>query len=127
MSTSEQISSIDDAPEVVKPATATTAAAGGKAAKAARAAAASTDAGGEAATPAKRRHVTVHASSDETGQNAVEVGVNGVVYQIPRGVPCAVPDEVIHVLENAKISVYKTVDGVTQEHLIPRFAFSVTE
>lgn len=123
MSTSEQISSIDDAPEVVKPATATTAT-GGKAAKAARAAAAPAD---EAAAPAKRRHVTVHASSDETGQNAVEVGVNGVVYQIPRGVPCAVPDEVIHVLENAKISVYKTVDGVTQEHLIPRFAFSVTE
>lgn len=123
MSTSEQISSIDDAPEVVKP-TAATSATGGKAAKAARAAAAPAD---EAAAPAKRRHVTVHASSDETGQNAVEVGVNGVVYQIPRGVPCAVPDEVIHVLENAKISVYKTVDGVTQEHLIPRFAFSVTE
>lgn len=125
MSTSEQISSIDDAPEVVKPAATTAATAtGGKAAKAARAAAAPAD---EAAAPAKRRHVTVHASSDETGQNAVEVGVNGVVYQIPRGVPCAVPDEVIHVLENAKISVYKTVDGVTQEHLIPRFAFSVTE
>lgn len=101
----EQITSIDDAPEVVT--------------KAPKRAKADTNV-------ASRRTLTIHASGDEEGQNAVSVGVNGVVYQIPRGVPCEVPDEVIGVLENSKTSVYKTVNGESVEHLIPRFAYTVS-
>ena len=103
---SEQISTIDDAPEVVT-----------KAPKSrAKAEAAATG----------RRTITIHATGDEEGQNAVSVGVNGVVYQIPRGLPCDVPDEVIGVLENAKTSVYKIVNGESVEHLIPRFSYTVS-
>ena len=104
---SEQISTIDDAPEV--------------AAKASK-----PRAKAEAAAQPGRRTITIHASGDEEGQNAVPVGVNGVVYQIPRGVPCEVPDEVIEVLENAKTSVYKVVNGESVEHQIPRFAFTLS-
>ena len=117
MSTTEQISSIDDTPS-------TPAATAKKPSARGSASVAVTDAA-ESNEP-KRRMLTIHASGDEAGQNAVEVGVNGVVYQIPRGVPCAVPDEVIGVLENAQISIYKTIDGETKEHLVPRFAFTVT-
>ncbi len=101
----EQITSIDDAPEVVT-----------KAPKRAKA----------EANVATRRTITIHASGDEEGQNAVPVGVNGVVYQIPRGVPCEVPEEVIAVLDSAKVSVYKVVNGEAVEHLIPRFAYTVS-
>lgn len=105
---SEQISTIDDAPEVAAKATKLRAKA---------------EAAGQTAA---RRTITMHASGDEEGQNAVPVGVNGKVYQIPRGVPCEVPDEVIGVLENAKTSVYKVVNGEAVEHLIPRFAYTVS-
>lgn len=105
---SEQISTIDDAPEVAT-----------KTAKPR----AKTEAAGQVAA---RRTITIHASGDEEGQNAVPVGVNGVVYQIPRGVPCEVPDEVIAVLENAKTSVYKVVNGESVEHQIPRFAYTLS-
>ena len=104
----EQITSIDDAPEIVTKSTKPRA---------------KTEVAGQAPT---RRTITIHASGDEEGQNAVPVGVNGVVYQIPRGVPCEVPDEVIGVLENAKTSIYKTVNGESVEHLIPRFAYTVS-
>ncbi len=118
MSTTEQISSIDDTPS-------TPAATAKKPSARGSASVAVPDAASESNEP-KRRMLTIHASGDEAGQNAVEVGVNGVVYQIPRGVPCAVPEEVIGVLENAQISIYKTIDGETKEHLVPRFAFTVT-
>lgn len=123
----EQISSIDDTPAVQAPAAKTVK---GKGASSTASAPTQADAqAGEVVAEAQapvRRMLTIHASNDETGQNAVEVGVNGVVYQIPRGVPCAVPEEVIGVLENAQISVYKTVNGEAQEHLVPRFAFTVS-
>lgn len=105
---SEQISTIDDAPEVATKVTKPRA---------------KSDAVGQVNT---RRTITIHASGDEEGQNAVPVGVNGVVYQIPRGVPCEVPDEVIAVLENAKTSVYKVVNGESVEHQIPRFAYTLS-
>lgn len=105
---SEQISTIDDTPEVAP--------------KAAKPRAKSEAAGQVAA----RRTITIHATGDEEGQNAVAVGVNGVVYQIPRGTPCEVPEEVIGVLENAKTSIYKNVNGESVEHLIPRFSFTVS-
>lgn len=105
---SEQISDIDDATEVAT-----------KAAKPR----AKAEAAGQVAA---RRTITMHASGDEDGQNAVPVGVNGKVYQIPRGVPCEVPDEVIGVLENAKTSVYKVVNGEAVEHQIPRFSYTLS-
>ena len=105
---SEQISTIDDTPEVAV-----------KTPKAR----AKTEATGQVAA---RRTITIHASGDEDGQSAVPVGVNGVVYQIPRGIPCDVPEEVIGVLENAKTSVYKVVNGEAVEHLIPRFSYTVS-
>ena len=105
---SEQISTIDDTPEVAPKATKPRA---------------KSEAAGQVAV---RRTITIHASGDEEGQNAVSVGVNGVVYQIPRGLPCDVPEEVIGVLENAKTSVYKIVNGESVEHLIPRFSYTVS-
>ncbi|KGO32764.1 hypothetical protein JT06_18510 [Desulfobulbus sp. Tol-SR] len=50
------------------------------------------------------------------------VAVNGKVYQIKRGVPVEVPPEVVHVLENAQMTILEQrknpLTGLTEE--VPR-------
>ena len=74
----------------------------------------------------KRRLVTIHSTETEGGNDAVNVGLNGFMYQIPRGVACNVPEEVLQILSNAKTTTYKTgADLKPVERTQNRFAFSV--
>lgn len=68
--------------------------------------------------------VTVHATGDDGGENAVDVCVNGYLYQLPRGVPCKVPHAVLHGLENAIVTTYKVNGNEIIERSVPRFPFS---
>jgi hypothetical protein len=56
----------------------------------------------------------------------VFVSLNGYAYQIPRGIPVEVPDEVVQILKNAKqelMSFGKGGEIITRE--TQRFPFSV--
>jgi hypothetical protein len=70
--------------------------------------------------------ITVHATGDDGGENAVEVCVNGYLYQLPRGVPCKVPHAVLEGLQNAIITTYKVNGNEIIERSVPRFPFSAT-
>lgn len=73
-----------------------------------------------------RRTVVVHESNGDGGSDAVFVGLNGYAFQIPRGVPCSVPVEVIEILKSAKVrSISNTPGGAVVERDIPRYSFSV--
>jgi hypothetical protein len=104
-----QVTTLDDAPAVVVPT---------KPAKGSKAAAA------PATTDGEFFMVTVHATGDDVGSNAVEMGVNGYLYQIPRGVPCRVPKAVVEGLTNAVITTYKVVGADVVERDIQRFPFT---
>lgn len=76
----------------------------------------------------KRVTLTIFPSDSDGGQDAVQVGVNGFMYLIPRGKPCRVPVEVAGVIKNAIVTQYKTGDGGRQiETTVPRYAFQITE
>lgn len=72
----------------------------------------------------ERRTVTIHQTGDENEQ-AVFVSLNGYAYQIPRGVPCSVPAEVIEILQNAKQTTYTQTPTGVVERTVQRFPFSV--
>lgn len=74
----------------------------------------------------KMFNVTVHATGDDAGNDAVDIQPNGRLYRLPRGVPCLVPHEVLHILENAVTTTYKVVGADVIERHIPRFPFSAT-
>ena len=68
--------------------------------------------------------VTVHATDGDAGSNAVDMCVNGYLYQLPRGVPCKVPESVLEGLRNAVTSKFKVVGSDVIESKIPRFPYS---
>lgn len=69
-------------------------------------------------------NVTVHATDGDAGSAAVDMCINGFLYQLPRGVPCRVPQSVVHGLENAVTTTYKVNGNDVTERNIPRFPFS---
>lgn len=80
----------------------------------------------DAALTGKTRIVTIHPTNDEGGSDAVFLALNGYAYQIPRGIPVEVPDEVVQILKNAKqelTSFGKAGELITRE--TQRFPFSV--
>ena len=69
--------------------------------------------------------ITIHSSSEES--DAVPVGVNGYLYQIPRDKPIKVPTEVVQILRDSVVTSYKPGPGGTQvARSTPRYAFSST-
>lgn len=71
-------------------------------------------------------NVTIHETGDQGGTDIVEVGVNGYLTRIPRGVPCRVSGAVLHVLQNAvTTSSIRNGDKVIERN-IPRFPFTAT-
>lgn len=74
----------------------------------------------------KKRTITIHTSDAEGGHDAVFLSINGYGYQIPRGTPVEVPVEVLHVLENAKVTTYSPSKepGEFIERTTHRYAFS---
>ena len=78
------------------------------------------------AKPEGRRTLTIHTGDGEGGTADVFVGVNGYAYNIKRGKPVQVPQEVIDALGNAKITRYAAKDGVNEAIEVPRYAFTVS-
>lgn len=79
----------------------------------------------------QQRKVTILIPSTEREKDAVVVGINGYVYNIPRDRECVVPEAVVHVLNNAVITDYELQkrpvgqDGNEMvERKVQRFAFS---
>jgi len=67
-------------------------------------------------------NITIHEQDGDMGRDAVFVSVNGVGYQIPRGVVCAVPVEVLHVLDNSVQKIFEFLpNGETRERALRRF------
>lgn len=67
-------------------------------------------------------NIIIHEQEGDTGREAVFVSVNGVAYQIPRGIVCAVPVEVLHVLDNSVQKIYESLpNGETRERTLRRF------
>jgi hypothetical protein len=115
-----QVSSIDDAPaQTANTAPAKAQASGKRVPK--------VD-GFDIALSGKKKTITIHTSEVEGGHDAVPIGLNGYMYQVPRGMPVEVPEELVAILENAKVSTYHPArDGSTElvERVSNRFAFSV--
>ncbi|CDS48915.1 hypothetical protein [Polaromonas sp. CG9_12] len=111
-----QVTTLDDAPPVVTAAPAPKVAA---AAKAAPPSAAAAD-----AAPVAMFTVTVHATGDDNGNDVVEIQPNGKLYRLPRGVPCLVPHEVLHILQNAVYTTYRNEGAAVIQRDIPRYPFS---
>ena len=110
---SEQISDIDDVQQDSAVAT-----------KSTRTKKAATVEGG-AAQADSRRMVTIHTTGDDDGQNAVNIGVNGYVYNIPRGIPVPLPEEAIEALTNAKYKMWREVNKEMQAFEVPRFSYTI--
>jgi hypothetical protein len=81
--------------------------------------------GHDIALSGKKKTITIHTSDSEGGHDAVPIGLNGYMYQVPRGVPVEVPEELVFILENAKTSTYHPgKDSQLIERVSNRFAFS---
>lgn len=80
----------------------------------------------DSALSGRKRTLTIHPSEADGGNDAVFLQINGYGYQIPRGKPVEVPEEVIEVLNNAKQTFmsFGQGGGIT-ERTAHRFAFSV--
>ena len=73
----------------------------------------------------KMEIITIHSERGEGGGDAVPVGLNGYLYQIPRDEPFEVPTEVAHILRNAVTTTIRPgANGVNTERSMPRHAFS---
>jgi hypothetical protein len=67
-------------------------------------------------------NIVIHEQEGDAGREAVFVSVNGVGYQIPRGIVCAVPVEVLHVLDNSVQKIFESLpNGETRERALRRF------
>jgi hypothetical protein len=116
MSKDSTVTTIDDQPDTVETPTASKA----------KAKAAVKGANHDVELSGKTRTITIHTSDAEGGHDAVFLSINGYGYQIPRGTPVEVPEEVLHVLENAKVTTYSPSKnpGEFVERTTHRYAFS---
>lgn len=121
-----QVTTLDDAPATAGAPIKTAKTLTGKAAAPKTESAVSADASTPEVESVQMFNVTVHATGDDTGNDVVEVQPNGRLYRLPRGVPCRVPAEVLHILENAVVTKYKVVGAEVVESNIPRFPFTAT-
>ena len=80
--------------------------------------------GGSDQLSGNKKTIEIYASDQEGGNFAVLVGINGVMYQIPRGSRQEVPEEVVMVLRDAMqtITSPNPAGGVTTRD-VPRYNF----
>lgn len=72
----------------------------------------------------KMEIITIHSGQEENGTDAVNIGINGYLYQIPRDKPFKVPTEVAQILRDAVTIGYKPgPQGSVIERATPRYAF----
>lgn len=80
----------------------------------------------DSALSGNKRILTIHQTNDEGGELDVFLSINGYAYQIKRGEPVEVPEEVVEVLKNAKQELMSFGQGgqvIVRE--TPRYPFSV--
>lgn len=114
MSTDSKVTSLD-----------TTSASAVAESKSAKRTVATKSAGHDAQLSGKTIELNIYASDQEHGSNAVEIGLNGVMYLVPRGEYFTVPEELVEVLRNSITTVTspsKTGGGVGTRD-VPRFNF----
>lgn len=115
-----KVTTLDDAAALADGAVATRTAAPKAAAKTVR------GANHDTALSGNKRIVTIHPTNDEGGSEAVFLSLNGYAYQIPRGTPVEVPEEVVSILKNAKMELMAFgKDGEVLVRETQRFPFSV--
>lgn len=61
----------------------------------------------------------------DMGKLPVEVGHNGNVYRMPRGVPCTIPVEVLGVVKDAQEIVYEANGANVVARTKPRFSYEI--
>ena len=82
--------------------------------------------GSDATLSGKKVTVTFLEQDGDGGKEAVPCGLNGVVYQIPRGKPSEIPEELLEVFEHAMYQRIETVkEGGTAVRDVSRFAYQV--
>jgi len=82
--------------------------------------------GHDVALSGKKATLTIHPSEGIGGEDAVLVGVNGFMYQIPRSEPQEIPVEALAILENSVGVHLSTGKGAeVTERRVPRFAYTV--
>lgn len=82
--------------------------------------------GSDSALSGKKVAVTFYEQEGDLGKAPVFAGLNGVGYNIPRGVPCDIPEELMEVFEHAKYKLVETsLGGGSKERDVNRFAYSV--
>jgi len=80
-----------------------------------------------------QKQYTILIPSTQDDKSDVVVGVNGYVYQIQRDKPVKVPESIVSVLRNAKMTLYKTQkreDGEGVDYIpydVNRIAFHIME
>lgn len=80
--------------------------------------------GHDAQLSGKRRTITIHQTDADGGGDAVNMGLNGYAYQIPRGIPVSIPVELFEVLKNCVTTrLVQGAGGVIKEHKAQRFSF----
>ena len=73
----------------------------------------------------KRVSVTFYEQDSDMGKMPVQVGLNGIAYQIPRGVPCSIPVEVLGVVKDAVEEVYEANGTSVTKRVRPRFSYQI--
>jgi hypothetical protein len=102
------ITTIDDAPPATVPVAATTLAV-------------NNDRG---VLSGERIELTINQTDGENGREPVFVGLDGIGYQIPRGVPVNVPVELLEILDNAVQTVYESTGTVARPREVKRYSYN---
>jgi len=85
-----------------------------------------TQSGHNAGLSGNTKVINIFASEHEGGNFAALVGLNGVMYQIPRGVEVEVPSEVLAILHNAVTTItLPKVEGGVSTRDVPRYNVQV--
>lgn len=74
----------------------------------------------------KKVTVTFSEAEGDNGADAIFASLNGYAYQIPRGIPVEIPEELLSVFANAKMTLVETAQGGgTKTRSVNRFQYSV--
>ncbi len=73
----------------------------------------------------ERITVLFHSQEGDLGKLPVDVGLNGVVYRMPRNVPCRIPVEVLGVINDAVQEVYEANGANVIKSIRPRFSYQI--
>lgn len=81
--------------------------------------------GNDDALSGERVTIMFFEQDTDVGKLPVEVGLNGIVYRMPRNVKCNVPVEVLSVIKDAVEIVYEAMGATVVERRRPRFSYEI--